>query len=587
MLVNRKLADVYPFLDQYTSPMKPPERPILGRDAEMRQVRASLMRPELCNVILLGDAGAGKTSVVQGLAVSDTDRMYLEVDLARMIADLRDNNEMAARLKQLFDEVQRYCADEDVQIVLFMDEFHQIVQLSAAAVEALKPLLADSGTRGIRVIAATTYVEFRQWISPNQPLVERLQRINLRQPDEDTTVRILKGMAKRYGVENQFYNDSIYHLIYEYTNRYIPANSQPRKSLQVFDAMVGWYRSERRPMNRELLADVIMESEGVNIAFQVDAAHIKEELDKKVLSQTFATAMVESRLQICVAGLNNPSRPMSTFLFTGSSGVGKTELCKQLARLLFDDDRNLIRFDMTEYANTDSLNRFRSELTARVWARPYAIILLDEIEKACAPVTRILLQVLDDGRLTDDNNREVSFLNSYVIMTTNAGSEIYRTIGDYFTDDTGSGREMKKFDKEIRRSLSSTTDGNQFPPELLGRIDTIVPFQPLSLETLKAITQMKLKALMRNVQEKHGVVVHMDKKMVDYLVMDNMTTDSDDGGARTVVSKMEKWVVAPIARFVNMHPGVRQIGVLVKGQTAYDNMHKLISDAYVTVTEVR
>ena len=157
-----------------------------------------------------------------------------------------------------------------------MDEFHQVVQFSSAAVEALKPLLADSGTRGIRVIAATTFIEFRKWIQPNQPLVERLQRINLDPPDRKMTVQILKGMAKRYGVENQFYNDHIFEQIYDYTNRYIPANSQPRKSILVLDSMVGWYRFKKRKINMRLLADVIYESEGVNIAFRVDATKIKE-----------------------------------------------------------------------------------------------------------------------------------------------------------------------------------------------------------------------------------------------------------------------------------------------------------------------
>mgnify|MGYP002800233003 CR=1 FL=1 len=127
---------------------------------------------------------------------------------------------------------------EGQEIVLFIDEFHQVVQLSAAAVEALKPLLADSGTRGIRVIAATTLEEFIQFISPNQPLVERLQRINVPEPDEDATVEILRNMSKTYGVDNQFYDDHVFHMIYEYTNRYIPANSQPRKSIKVLDAMV-------------------------------------------------------------------------------------------------------------------------------------------------------------------------------------------------------------------------------------------------------------------------------------------------------------------------------------------------------------
>lgn len=575
----------YPSIEMYTSPVRPPARPIVGRDMEMKRLLAAMMRPELCNVILLGEAGVGKSALVQGTSLRDADRYYLEVDLSHMIADLADPNQMADKLKQLFGEVQRFCETQKQQVVLFIDEFHQIVQLSDAAVEALKPLLADSGTRGIRVIAATTYVEFRRWISPNQPLVERLQRINLQQPSEEMVVEILRGMAKRYGVDHQFYDDHLFKLIYEYTNRYIPANAQPRKSILILDSMVGWYRLEQRRINRKLLADVIFESEGVNVAFRVDATSIKKELDKHVYAQEYATGVIEQRLQICVADLNDKSKPMSSFLMTGSSGVGKTEVTKQLARILFQDDRSLIRFDMTEFANNDSLDRFRKELTSHVWERPYSIILLDEIEKACAAVTRLLLQVLDDGRLVDENNREVSFVNSYVVLTTNAGSEIYKDIAQYAVDDRGSGRLMKKYEKLIRESISTTTGENKFPPELLGRIDCIVPFQPLSENTLRRIVTKKLQDLILDVRAKHGVELTIHAKVIDYLVLDNMDTDSNAGGARAAISKLEAEVTTAVARYINANPEVKHIFVGTTGEGAYENKNKLVSTMRIWVNE--
>lgn len=523
------------------------------------------------------------TALVQGTMLHDKKRLYLEVDLSKMIADLTDNNQMADRLKQLFNEVMECVQEDGREIVLFMDEFHQVVQLSAAAVEALKPLLADSGTRGIRVIAATTYEEFRKYISPNQPLVERLQRISLQQPGEDLTVSILKGMAKRYGVDNQFYNDNVFKLIYEYTNRYVPASSQPRKSILVLDSMVGWHRLTGHKMDAKLLADVIYETTGTNVAFRVDATSIKKELDKHVLAQKFATEVIEQRLQICVADLNDKTKPMSTMLFTGSSGTGKTETVKQLARILFDDDRNLIRFDMTEYANDDSLERFREQLTSRVWERPYSIILLDEIEKASAAVTRLLLQVIDDGRLSDQNGRETPFINSYIIMTTNAASEIYKTIAQYNADDEGSGKIMKKYDALIRRSLSSTTGDNRFPPELLGRIDAIIPFQPLSRETQKAIVKMKLQKLKKEIMAKHGATLRVSARVIDYLVEDNLSTDSDSGGARRVMSKLESELTTAVARYINSHPDISVITVDVEGQMAFENKDQLESEAYIRV----
>lgn len=576
--------DKYPSLHTYSAPLKPMTRRLIGRESLIRSIMAAFSRAELCNVILLAPAGSGKTALVQGTMERDAERLYLEVDLARMIADCQnDTNEMAAKLKMLFSETEACVKTEGQEIVLFIDEFHQVVQLSAAAVEALKPLLADSGTRGIRVIAATTLEEFNQFISPNQPLVERLQRINVPEPDEDATVEILRNMSKTYGVDNQFYDDHVFHMIYEYTNRYIPANSQPRKSIKVLDAMVGWHRSEGRKMDDRLLADVIQESEDVNVAFRVDASTIKKRLDEKVLAQQYATTQIERRLQLCVADLNDKSKPMSTFLFTGSTGVGKTEMTKQLAEILFQDQRRLLRFDMTEYANDDSLERFRDLLTTRIWEHPYSIVLLDEIEKACASVTRLLLQVLDDGRLTNRNNREISFTNCYVVLTTNAGSEIYKTIAQYGASDEGSERIAKKYDSLIRRSLSETSGDNRFPPELIGRIDVMVPFQPLSRVTMGNIVKMKLRKLKDQVRSRHGVELVVNKDVIRYLVDDNLSTDSDAGGARVVMSKLESEVTTNVARFINEHPFVSRIGVKVEGDMAIDNKNQLESRAYIKV----
>ena len=580
------MNDKYPFLNTYTNEIKKPEREIIGRDLEMQMVMAALMRPELCNVILLGEAGSGKTMLVQSISVKDPKRMYLEVDLAKMIANLNDKNEMAQKLKQLFDETAQYCKEQEKDIVLFIDEFHQIVQLSPAAVEALKPLLADSGARGIRVIAATTYAEFREYISPNQPLVERLQRINISQPDKETTIKILRGMAERYGVANQFYNNAIYEMIYECTNQYIPANSQPRKSILILDSMVGWHRLTGCRLDAKLLANVIYYSEGVNVAFRVDATTIKKELDKYVLAQEFATTVIEQRLHLCVAGLNDKTKPMSSFIFTGSTGVGKTEMAKQLARILFSNDRNLIRFDMSEYANPDSLRRFQIELTAAIWAHPFSILLMDEIEKSCPEVTRILLQVLDDGRLMDENGRVVSFTNCYIILTTNAGSEIYKNIAQYNADDKGSGEVLKEYNKLIRRSLISE-NGNKFPPELLGRVDAIVPFQPLSNATQKKIVEKKITKIVDEVKKKHNINVNMDKNIVDYIVDENSDTESDSGGARIIVSNLESELTTAIARYINTYPEDKNIAATVVGEMASKNKNMLKSGAHIEIGTIQ
>lgn len=573
----------YPHLFKYSHPVKHAEREIVGREREVASLMAAFERPELSNAILLAPAGSGKTALIQETMRQDTKRAYLEVDLAKMIADVQtDVNEMAAMLKTLFDEVEAAVKEGGVDIVLFIDEFHQIVQLSPAAVEALKPLLADSGTRGIRVAAATTLDEFNKFISSNQPLVERLQRITIPEPDEDMTVKILRGMASRYNVSSEFVDDHMFRQIYEFTNRYIPANSQPRKSILVLDSMVGYHRSEGRKMDEQLLADVIQESQDVNVAFKVNARQIKKELDDNVLAQTYATTVIADRLQLAVAGLNDLSKPMATLLFTGSTGVGKTEMTKQLARILFGDIRRLSRFDMSEYANSESMERFRDLLTTRVWEHPYSIILLDEIEKSCAEVTRLLLQVIDDGRLSNRNNREVSFINSYIILTTNAASEIYSNMAAY-AESESPAEFVRKYDKVIRRSIQTTTGANRFPPELLGRIDAIVPFMPLGRDTQRRIVEMRLRKLADRVMDTRGVLLHFDRKIYDYLIEDRLDTQTDSGGARDIMQKLEDEVTVAIAAYLNAYDNLHNIYVDVEGKMAYGDKESLISKAYISV----
>lgn len=577
-------GDLYPTLARFTAPLPMAKRKIVGRDHEMRELLAALSRPELCNALLLAPAGSGKTALVQGTMVLDKDRIYLEVDLARMVSQLGPDG-MAGGIKELFDEAEAYGRDEDCELVLFIDEFHQIVQQSPSAVEAIKPMLAASGTRGLRIIAATTFDEFHQYIAPNQPLVERLQRINLPPADEATTIAILKGMAKRYGVGDMV-DDTVYHLIYEYTNRYQPASSQPRKSILIFDAMVGWHRFAGRPMDERLLADVLRESIGVNVDFSINAMNLRRYLDSKVISQRFATASIARHLQVCVAGLNDKSRPQICMLFAGSTGVGKTEMVKQLAHVLFDDDdpRHLIRFDMTEFANDDTLDTFRDELSSRVWDMGHAIVLFDEVEKASAAVTRLLLQVLDDGRLSDANGRTVSFLDTYIILTSNAGSEVFNTIGNYAEDDEGSGKKLEDFEQAIRRSIVQTTGANRFPPELLGRLDAIVPFQPLSRETIRKITVMKLMALATTVRERHGISMRWTDDVVRFLVDDEGETDSDQGGARRVASKLADEVTTKVAAAINARgKELKRMLVVVRGRMKWSDTSLRRSQAWADV----
>lgn len=532
---------------------------------------------------------------------ADVNRIYLEIDISKMIADLRDNNEMAVKIKALFDESANFVTESGTEIVLFIDEFHLICMLSDAAVEALKPMLADSGTRGVRVIVATTFTEFREYISANQPLVQRLQRIEILPPSKDAIVDILKSFAKIYGVADKIHGTYIYEQIIELSNRYIPANSQPRKSILLLDLMVGWHRAEQTPMNINLLYDVLKYSEGIELNVHVDAVGIKRRLDSKVFAQYLATSAVASRLQITSADLNNKTKPMGSFLFTGSTGVGKTELTKQLAEILFADPKRLIRFDMTEYSQPQSIERFRTELTTKVWERPYSVILFDEVEKACGDVTRILLQVLDDGRLIDQNNREVSFLNTYIVLTTNAASEIYETIGDYVNDKDATDEEqirtLGKYMKVIRRAIVEGTGNNKFPPELLGRIDAICPFMPLSEDTQRKILEKRMDKLRQEVEHKHSLKLsYATDNIIRYILHDKLDTESNSGGARIVATKFEEEVVIEVARIINIinsdtdseltHDNIIGIAVMVEGNMAVDDKNLLEGDAHIVAYPV-
>lgn len=583
----------YPLLSKYAAFINKPERPVIGRDREIRRLLASLNRAELSNAFLLGDAGSGKTMLVQGTALLDTKRLYVEVDLSKMSASEHGEDgavQMASRIKGLFDEAIRFKeqqassgsrGNKQVELVMFIDEFHLLIQLSPAAAQAIKPVLAESGRRGIKIIAATTFAEFHEYVEKDQALMQRLQRINVREPDKPVVLSILKSIAKAHGVDGDVYDEQLFELIYEYSNRYIPADSQPRKSILMLDSMIGWFRTYpgECKLDRHLLADVIYDNSGVKVTFEIDGREIERQLNERVYSQKFAMKVLEQRLQIAVADLHDKSRPISSFLFAGATGTGKTETVKGLAALLFGDEKAMIRFDMSEYALETSLNRFREELTSRVWNQSHSVILFDEVEKANPAITRLLLQVLDDGRLTNKQGREVSFLNTYIILTTNAGSEIYDNIAHYASDEEGEGG-MTEYNKVIRRSLMANA---AFAPEIVNRMNAIIPFQPLSHTTYEKIILNKLKSLQNDVYRVHGVQVMLHPDVVKYLVYENVDVDTDSGGARGLVARMDSEVVSPLSRYINKYPETKHLGVLVKGRMAHQHKDVLKSEAKIEV----
>lgn len=528
-----------------------------------------------------GFAPTHNTVLVQETMGRDPDRTYLEVDLARLQGGV-GMHQMAAEVKRLFDEAEAYARGGGRELVLFIDEIHQIVQMDAAAVEALKPVLAASGARGLKIIGATTYEEWIKYIRPNKPLDERLQRINLTPADRAMTIDILRSFAEEEGVGSYFgtHTDGLLGQIHDMTNLYVPSSVQPRKSIGILDGMIGWHRQTGERLDIKLLAKVMRQSLGIEIAFEIDGSGIKDELDKRVFAQDLATRTMADQLQLVVAGLNDTGRPKGRFLLAGSTGTGKTELTKQLASLVFGDDTNrFIRFDMSEFARKESMELFRSELTKKVVSMGEAVVLLDEIEKADRAVLRLLLQVLDDGRMSDDEGRQVSFLNCYIVMTTNAGSEVFNTIGAYSPDDVGGGKGLDGFLKAIENSIRK----DDFPPELLGRLDKIVPFQPLSDMTKRRILERGLDKLRRNVLDKHGVVLGINKRVIEYLAIDVGQDDAAAGGARESMRALQNQVTVEVAKFINTHPEAKKLLLSIDGTMRAEDPNLLKSTAWPVV----
>ncbi len=496
--------------------------PVIGREKELSRVIQILARRTKNNPCLIGDAGVGKTAIVEGVAqkivlgdVPEALRMHrlCSLNLSAMVAGAKYRGDFEERIKSVIDEVIR-----SGNIILFIDEVHTIVGTGSAegAVDAsniLKPQLA----RGeLQLISATTTEEYRRFIEKDAALERRFQSVMVEEPDIPTTIEMLNGIKEKY---EDFHKVKItknaVKAAVNLSVRYLPERRLPDKAIDLIDEACSKnaiYSGKGREfvmsshyVTEEDIASVLALSTGISVGkLKADESHqlmsLEEELHKRVAGQKKAVSTVAKAVRRSRAGLRDPKRPIGIFLFAGPAGVGKTELSKALAEVLFGDEKALIRFDMSEYSDKASVTKLigsppgyigyddGGKLTESVRRCPYSVVLFDEIEKADPSIYDLFLQLMDDGVLTDSQGRKVNFTNTLIIMTSNIGAESICKSGNFgfaFIPKTEAENgkavfcEMKHF----------------FRPEFINRIDEVVAFERLDFDAAKEIAEKYYKNL--------------------------------------------------------------------------------------------
>ncbi len=488
--------------------------PVFGREAELGRMREILCRRSKNNPLLLGDPGVGKTALAEGLAQSlledrVPDRLYdkriLSLDMGAVVAGTKYRGDFEDRMRNLLEEVS---AAGD--IILFIDEMHMLVGAGAAegAIDAsniLKPLLS----RGmVQVIGATTREEYRRYLLKDAALSRRFQPVPLREPSPEEAVRILTGLRPRYEAHHRVtITQEAVEAAVKLSSRYVCDRFLPDKAIDLMDeaasrvviASSAGPREVLRQVEASDVADVAAAWTGIPVAVMTEEEGqrlrgLEEVLKKRVIGQDAAVAAVAAAVRRGRAGLKEADRPIGSFLFAGPTGVGKTELCRALAEALFGSEKDLIRLDMSEYSEKFTASRLIGAppgyvgsdegglLTELIRRKPYSVVLFDELEKAHTEVLDLLLQILEDGRLTDAHGRAADFRNAVIVMTTNAGSAAvteHRSPLGFLPPGTVQDRE-----EPVRRELRQV-----FRAELLNRVDEIQVFRPLEPEALTAIAR--------------------------------------------------------------------------------------------------
>ena len=498
--------------------------PLVGREDEIQRVIQILGRRRKNNPMLVGDPGVGKSAIVEGIAIKITNgdippvlvnKRLISLDLGSIVAGTKYRGDFEKRLKSIISEA---AANPDV--ILFIDEFHTIVGAGGAsgsldAANMLKPALA----RGeIQCIGATTMDEFSKIVEKDGALDRRFQKIVVEHTDIQHTISILGRLKANYEKHhNVVYTDEALEACVRMSERYITDRCLPDKAIDALDEAGSMVRLQNPKktgtVTAEDVAEVISKMTGIpsgRVAEGESArlVNMREKISRRIIGQDEAIDKVVKAIQRNRAGIKDPGKPIGTFIFFGPTGVGKTQLAKSLAEYLFDSEDNMIRLDMSEYMEKFNVSRLigappgyvgfeeGGQLSERVRRKPYCVVLLDEIEKAHPDVFNLLLQVMDEGRLTDSNGRTVSFRNTILIMTSNVGS---RELDEY-----GTGVGFNTAGRNIqsnRKSVLEKAVKKAFPPEFINRVDEQVFFNPLTKEDISKIIDIELKGLKNRVRE--------------------------------------------------------------------------------------
>ena len=553
-----------PVLDQYGRDLTGLARdgeldPLIGREKEIERVIQILSRRTKNNPVLIGDPGVGKSAIIEGLAQKIAsgkipellrDKRIVTLDLASMIAGTKYRGEFEERINNAIAELRA-----DAHTILFIDELHTIVGAGASegsvdAANILKPALA----RGeIQIIGATSLDEYRKHIEKDAALARRFQPVTVGEPSKEEAEEILLGLRERYEAHHKArITDEAVHAAVELSWRYISDRFLPDKAIDLMDeaasrqdyetaAAVRDEEMELRASMESIKADWEKEREdnrctvtAEDIAEVVNAwtgipvselsqsetdklLHLEQRLHERIIGQDEAVSAVSRAIRRARAGLKDPSRPIGSFIFLGPTGVGKTELARALSSALFSDESAMIRLDMSEYMEQHSVSKLigsppgyvgydeGGQLTERVRRKPYCVILFDEIEKAHVDVFNILLQVLEDGRLTDSGGRSVDFRNTVIIMTSNAGAQSAAKASVL-----GFGADRKAMQAERTRETMMNELKRTFKPEFLNRIDEIVLFAPLEQEQTLAIAKLMLKSVAARLKERNIELIVTD-----------------------------------------------------------------------------